>query len=48
MHRRGVPNKTSDEDIDIMMEHNPLTSGLPNIENLNDANRYARDGKYGI
>ena len=48
MHRRGVPNKTSAGDIDIMMEHNPLTNGLPNIENLNDADRYARDGKHGI
>ena len=48
MHRRCVPKKTSAEDIDIMMEHNPLTNGLPNIENLNDADRYARDGKHGI
>ena len=44
----GVTKKTSAEDINIMMEHNPLTNGLPNIENLNDADRYARDGKHGI
>jgi len=48
MHCRCVPKKTSAEDIDIMMEHNPLTNGLPNIKNLNDADRYARDGKHGI
>ena len=39
---------TSAEDIDIMMEHNPLTNGLPTIENLNDADKYARDGKHRI
>ncbi|KAL9432881.1 hypothetical protein AB3S75_027822 [Citrus x aurantiifolia] len=48
MHCRCVPKKTSAEDIDIMMEHKPLTNGLSNIENLNDANKYARDGKHGI
>ena len=48
MHRRGVLKKTSVEDIDIMMEHNPLTNGLPNIENLNDEDKYAKDGKHVI
>ena len=43
MHRKGVPKKTSGENIDIMMEHNPFINGLPNIENLNDADRYVRD-----
>ena len=48
MHRRGVPKKTSAENINIMMEHNPLTNGLPNIEYLNDTDIYARDSKHGI
>ena len=48
VHRRGVPKKTSAEDIDIIVENNPFTNGLPNIKNLNDEEKYARDGKHDI